>query len=528
MSPARPRPRDPEDLFDMTAGELQAAYLAGRLSPSRAVADLLDRIDALEPTMNAFIRVTAELALAEAERAEAVLGAQGERALARMPLLGVPVTVKDNFDLAGHPTTAGTTVPWREGAAGDGEGRAGLSRAERDAAAVAALKAAGAVILGKTNLHELAFGATTENPHFGPSRNPWDTERTPGGSSGGAAAALGAGFGVLALGSDTGGSVRCPAALSGLFGLKPPGGFLSTDGMAPLAPSLDCPGLLARSADDLALGLAVLAAGAPAHAEAGRGAGAGPGAGLPSAAELAAAWGARPEAALRGQRVALVRGRPFWDGVTPDVERAVLRVADALSAAGAEVEETEAPDLARAGAAQAVIVTWEAARLYGRLAREAPPFLAGPELGEDVRHRLEEGLALAPEEVEDARRSLAAAREGVGRLLSGRAALLLPTTRGTADPLGFAFPGGAFDSRRAHAQRTRYLGNTGAANALGLAGLTVPAGLSIDGLPVGAQFLAPSDGLPFLLAVARSWEAVARPPRPEVESLAEGRGGPGG
>lgn len=485
MSPARPRPRDPDDPFAMTARELQAAYLAGRLTPSSFVADLLDRVDALEPTMNAFIRVTAELALAGAREAEAALAAEGERALSRQPLLGVPVTVKDNFDLAGFPTTAGTTLAWRAGAKGARPGEA-APPADRDAALVARLKEAGALVLGKTNLHELAFGATTENPHFGPARNPWDTGRTPGGSSGGAAAALGAGFGVLALASDTGGSVRAPAALSGLFGLKPPGGLLPTDGMAPLAPSLDCPGLLARTADDLVLGLAVLLGESPREAE------------------------------LRGRRVALVRGRPFWDGQGADVERALARVAEALASAGVEVEETEAPDLARAGAAQAVIVAWEAARLYGRLARESPPFLAGRGLGPDVRHRLLEGLALRPEEVEDARRSLAEARRGVDRLLAGRAALLLPTTRGTADPIGYAFPDGTFDSRRALAQRMRYLGNTGPANALGLAGINLPAGLSDEGLPIGAQLLAMGEELPFLLAAARWWQEAARPPLPEV------------
>lgn len=492
MSVAPPRRRDPADPFDMTAAELHAAYLAKALSPTALVAALLDRIDALEPSCNCFITVTADLAMAAAVAAEERIARDGAAAFERFPLLGVPVTVKDNFDLAGHRTTAGSVLRRQH-------------RAETDSAAAGAWRAAGAIILGKTNLHELAFGATTENPHFGATRNPWDLSRSPGGSSGGAAAALGLGIGAIALGSDTGGSIRCPAALSGLFGLKPTFGAIAADGLVPLAPSLDCPGVLARTAADLAAGTAVLARGAPG----------------PSAAVALSAWVAETGRTAgvaggvpAGLRVGLVRDRAFWADVDGDAADLVEAVAESLADEGASVSEVEGEWLAAAGRVQTLLVRAEAAACHAGSLQTG----AGA-LGEDVAHRLAQGAALEPDEVRRAREEASRQRAEADRVFRSLDVLLLPTTRATAPPLGASFPGGAYDPSADAAWRARLLGNTGPANALGLPALSLPAGLSSGGLPVGAQFVAGPWREPLLMRLAAWWERMRPPALPDVERL---------
>src|SRR5438094_4926990 len=213
-----------------------------KLSPVELTRFMLARIEQLNAKLNAYLTVTAELALAQAKKAEAELFAPrgGKSRRDRGPLHGIPISLKDNIYTKDVRTTAGSKilkdfVP------------------EHDATVVAELKEAGAVVLGKTNLHEFAYGVTTNNPHFGPARNPWDLSRIPGGSSGGSAAAVAAGLCYGSIGTDTGGSIRIPAALCGIVGLKPTFGRVSVTRVVPLSPRLDCVGPLARSAADVAL-----------------------------------------------------------------------------------------------------------------------------------------------------------------------------------------------------------------------------------------------------------------------------------
>ena len=232
---------------DLSLSELREGYAAGTLDPVAVTEAYLDRIARENPRLNAYVAVTAEAAR-EAAEASAARWRAGRPA---SPIDGAPIAVKDNIDMAGVVTANG--LP-------------GGRRAVADALVVARLREAGAVLLGKTNLHEAAFGTTTFNPHWGMTHNPHREGWTAGGSSGGSGAAVAAGLAAAALGSDTMGSVRLPAAYCGCFGLKPTQGAVPLDGVTPLAPSLDHVGPLARTAED-ALVLLEVMAGRPAGPE---------------------------------------------------------------------------------------------------------------------------------------------------------------------------------------------------------------------------------------------------------------------
>jgi len=228
------------DLAFASIEQIGKLFRKRKLSPVELTKLMLGRIAELNPKLNAYLTVTADLALAQAKKAEAELFApRGRKSRDRGPLHGIPISLKDNIYTKDVRTTAGSKilkdfVP------------------QRDATVVAQLKQAGAIVLGKTNLHEFAYGVTTNNPHFGPTRNPWDLSRIPGGSSGGSAAAVAAGLCYASIGTDTGGSIRIPAALCGIVGLKPTFGRVSVVDVIPLSPRLDCVGPLARSSGDAA------------------------------------------------------------------------------------------------------------------------------------------------------------------------------------------------------------------------------------------------------------------------------------
>ncbi|MGH7355151.1 MAG: amidase family protein, partial [Candidatus Rokuibacteriota bacterium] len=214
---------------------IAAAVRAGTMRARDVVAAALDRI-AARATLNAFTRVLGDAALADADAVDRRLATGGDPG----PLAGVPFAVKNLFDIAGLPTLAGSKI------------NAGLPPAARDATAVARLRAAGAVLVGALNMDEYAYGFSTENTHYGPTRNPHDPTRIAGGSSGGSAAAVAAGLVPLALGTDTNGSIRVPGALCGVFALKPTFGRVSRAGVVPLAWSFDHAGPFARHVADLA------------------------------------------------------------------------------------------------------------------------------------------------------------------------------------------------------------------------------------------------------------------------------------
>src|SRR5438034_206287 len=232
---------DDAELAFASIEEVGKLFRNRKLSPVELAKLMLARIERLNPKLNAYITATAERALTQAKKAESELfaprGRKGHRD--RGPLHGIPISLKDNIYTAGIRTTAGSKilkdfVP------------------PNDASVVAQLKNAGAVLLGKTNMHEFAYGVTSNNPHYGPVRNPWDLSRIPGGSSGGSAAAVAAGLCYGSIGTDTGGSIRIPASLCGIVGLKPTWGRISCEGIVPLSLALDCAGPLARTVGDVA------------------------------------------------------------------------------------------------------------------------------------------------------------------------------------------------------------------------------------------------------------------------------------
>src|SRR5580693_7463372 len=219
--------------------EIARLFRQRKLSPVELTRIMLSRIVKLDPKLNSYITVTSDLALAQAKKAESELFSRKANR-DRGPLHGIPISLKDNIYTQDIRTTAGSKI---------------LSKfiPQHDAEIVAKLKEAGVVLLGKTNMHEFAYGVTSNNPHYGPVHNPWDLGRIPGGSSGGSAAAVAAGLCYGSIGTDTGGSIRIPACLCGIFGLKPTLGRVSVEGVIPLSPRLDCVGPLARTAHDTAL-----------------------------------------------------------------------------------------------------------------------------------------------------------------------------------------------------------------------------------------------------------------------------------
>ena len=232
---SRFRPVHPlmDNIATLTIDEFGHRLRARELTAEQVTDACLRRIEEDNPRLNAFILVMADAARHQAREADRELAAGRDRG----PLHGVPISIKDLIDVAGTPTTAASRV--REGHV-----------ATHDAPVIVALREAGAVIIGKTNLHEFAFGTTNEESAFGPARNPHDDSRSPGGSSGGSAASVAAGMALATLGTDTGGSIRIPAAACGIVGLKPRHGEVSTDGVVPLSHRLDHVGPLARTVTD--------------------------------------------------------------------------------------------------------------------------------------------------------------------------------------------------------------------------------------------------------------------------------------
>ncbi len=337
--------RTGQELWALDVVDAAGLVAAGDITPSELVASALARLEVVEPFVHAFVSVDAERALHEARKQDGQPGG---------PLRGIPMAVKDIFDLAGTPTGCGSAA--LEGAASAGE----------DATAVARLRAAGAIVLGKTTTHELACGVYTP-----PTRNPWDLERSPGGSSGGSGAAVAAGAVLGAIGSDTGGSIRIPAAHCGLVGIKPTYGRVSRAGALALSWSLDHVGPLARTVEGAALLLTVLA---------------GPDPRDPTTLDRPPL----PEPLLRtndevgGMRVGVLRGAPFAP-LESDLEGALDRAMALLAADGVEVEETALPELERGLAAEFAIVAAEAASYHEtRLAR------SGDLIGDDVRELVRE------------------------------------------------------------------------------------------------------------------------------------------
>jgi aspartyl-tRNA(Asn)/glutamyl-tRNA(Gln) amidotransferase subunit A len=358
----------------VTLAALAEALRAGELTPREAVETYLERIEALDDDVNAYITVRAEEALAEADELERG-GGQG-------PLWGIPVALKDVIDVADTPTTAASKVLARNVPA-------------QDAHVVARLRAAGAVILGKLNLHEFAYGATTTSRHFGPARNPWSLDRICGGSSGGNGAAVAAELAAATLGTDTAGSIRIPSCFCGATGLRPSTGRVSNRGVEPVAPSFDTVGPIARTAADCAVLLTAVAGHDPGD----------PG----SADRPVPPYHERLEGGVTGLRVGVVSA--LVERADPRIAEAVGEALEELSSLGARLVPAESPLLEHAGTIQQAMQFREATavhleRLRTRLA----------DYGDDVRARLLVGLCLPPTLYGTGQKARALAAEEMHRL----------------------------------------------------------------------------------------------------------------
>jgi aspartyl-tRNA(Asn)/glutamyl-tRNA(Gln) amidotransferase subunit A len=424
---------------------------SGALSPVTLVRTCLAQIDA-RPETNAFITRLDAQALAEAEQCEREIRAGHYRGA----LHGIPVSAKDLIDVAGVKTTSGSAQPAAE--------------ARSDAPAIARLRQAGAVIIGKTNLHEFAFGTTSEESAFGPVRNPHDPSRSAGGSSGGAAAALATGMCFGALGTDTGGSIRIPSAACGTVGLKATTGEISCEGVVPLSTTLDHLGPMARSVADVALLFAVLTGRTP---------------------------GGQREALT--ERVVFGVPRPYFcDRIEPGVRQALERTCAALATAGHTVRDVAVEHAAWTPDVYLHIVLPEASRYHAPYL-ERSPLLYSP----GVRVRLEMGRYLLAEDyvrAMDLRRALTAE---VDHALDACDALLLPTLPIPAPVLGAAtvdINGAPEPIRGAMLRLTQLFNITGHPS------LALPAPQAVDTMPRSVQIVGRRHHTDRLLAIAGAVE----------------------
>jgi aspartyl-tRNA(Asn)/glutamyl-tRNA(Gln) amidotransferase subunit A len=453
-----------------TIEELSALLAKRKVSPVELTELFLRRIERYNPRLNAFLTVTPERALAAARKAEKALLRRSSAQ--HPPLLGIPIAIKDNIWTRGIRTTAGSKI-LRD-----------FVPAE-DATVVQRLLRAGAILLGKTNLHEFAYGITNANPHYGPVHNPWALERISGGSSGGSAAAIAAGLCVTSVGTDTGGSLRIPAALCGIVGLKPTFGRVSKFGTVPLAPIFDHVGPLARSVTDAAILLGLLAG----HDR------------LDDSSSTRRVEDYR--AALRKPLLKFRLGRPhehFWDHMDVDVRRLIETAIRDLEKRGATVHEISLPHLSVSIAAATNISLAQSRRCHE--AAGYYPADAG-EYSEEVRKRLEAGgnvLAVQYLAALEVQLRLSAEFDTAFQEVDG---IVAPTVPIPAPPIG-ADTADA-DGRQLNV-RAALVGMNRPANFTGHPAISIPCGFTRGKLPVGLQLIGRRFDESTLLRIAFGYE----------------------
>jgi aspartyl-tRNA(Asn)/glutamyl-tRNA(Gln) amidotransferase subunit A len=453
----------------LTIENLSARIRGGEISPVELTRDCLERIEKLNPKLNAYITVLADSALDEARRGEQEI-LHGDY---RGPLHGIPIGLKDILDTAGAHTTVASAV-FKDRVPTE------------DAEVVRRLRAAGAVILGKQNLHEFAYGGSSLISFYGEVRNPWDTARVAGGSSGGSAASVAAGMGLAAVGTDTAGSVRLPAAYCGVVGLKPTYGRVSARGVVPLSWSFDHVGPITNSVYDAALMLQVLA---------------GYDAGDPASMDVAVSDYARELEArrsgesLRGLRVGVPRAF-FFEGLDPEVAEAVEKAILVFRELGAEVRD----DVRLEVSTDRTLSSAESWAYH-------EPFVAGsPELYQPATlARIKSGEKITADAAARAKQELSASREAIGKTFDELDILLTPT-------VPIAPPHIADLQKNPDTLRPvelMMLRNTRPFNVWGIPAISVPCGLTKDGMPIGLQLAAGPWREGVVLRAANAYERAA-------------------
>ncbi|MCO7174883.1 amidase [Sporolactobacillus kofuensis] len=448
-----------DHLFFEDIRKISLQLKSGSISSVEITEKMLDRIHKLDPALNAYIQVMDGSALEQAKKADDEI----IRGNIRGPLHGVPIAIKDIFETKGSITTAGSKVlsKWKPA---------------QDAVVVSKLKDAGAVIIGKTNLHEFAMGSTTENPHYGPTRNPWNLTKIPGGSSGGSAVAVAAGMCYGALGTDTGGSIRLPSSLCGIVGLKPTFNLVNRKGCVPLSWSFDHIGPMARTVDDCALILQVIVDPKMIQNH-----------GLDLSIENI------HTIKHRSIKIGICK-EYFFDGIEEEIQMIVEQAMYDLEAIGIQFIDIKIPGIAEGLNAQKIISKSEAYTFHKNTFEKYPN-----DFGKDVQFRLNSGSKVLASEYIEAQRVRRSFLENVKEAMKECDYILSPTHSITPFDVGERSPeesiNNIFD-----------LGKTPIGNLLGYPVLTVPCGFSSKKLPVGMQIIGKPYSEDQLLSIGKHYE----------------------
>jgi aspartyl-tRNA(Asn)/glutamyl-tRNA(Gln) amidotransferase subunit A len=468
------RAATPDDLASLTLADASERIRTREVTASDLVKACLARIEVYNPKINAFITVTRERALADA----AALDAEQRAGRLRGPLHGIPIALKDNIDTAGIRTTAASAVF--------------DDRVPADDAEVARrLKAAGAIVIGKTNLHEFAMGGTSATSYFGPVRNPWALERNPGGSSGGSAAAVSTELAYGALGTDTGGSIRTPSSYCGIVGLKPTYGLVSIRGIVPLTYSLDHCGPMARSVRDAAMMLSVLAGYDRLD--------------IASVEHAAENYVSALDQPVAGLRLGVARV-PFFDNIDGDVGRAVEDALKVLEKLTKGLQDTVLPST------REIVLAGETNAYHDEYIARTPGRYMIP-----TRRALQNGANAKASDYVRARWKLDLLRRTIDDSFRDIDLVVLPTRRFTPRTVDAAIKREETDK-----PLNPELENTGPFNVYGIPAISVPCGFTSGGLPVGLMIAGPrfSEGKVLALAHAferaTSWHTRKPPIRPDT------------
>jgi aspartyl-tRNA(Asn)/glutamyl-tRNA(Gln) amidotransferase subunit A len=422
------------------------AFLEIEFSVLDLVEACLHQIERLNPKLNAFITPTPEIACQQALSVDAILNLRPSN-LRNLTLLGIPIALKDLFELVEVVTTAGSR-------------HFNMNYPLEDAEAVLKIKNAGAIMVGKTNMHEIALGVTNVNPNYGTCKNPWNPDCISGGSSGGSAVSVATGMSLAALGTDTGGSIRIPAAFCGVVGFKPTFGRVSKRGVVPLSWNLDHVGPITRTVQDAALILSVLAGFDPHD---------------PASVDIPVDdYTSRLKEGIRNWRIAVASGE-YIDVTDVEIISAIENAVTVLKDMGASLEKVDVSWLAKMAAANTQMTQADGAAFHHERLMTHPE-----SFGEDVRQRLLKGAALTSSEYSLARHVQAESCRYFDRLFEKYDLLILPTT-----PIPAPFIAGT-EAIEAARQLTRF---TAPFNLVGVPSLSVPCGFTVSGLPVGLQFV---------------------------------------
>ena len=456
----------PEVLISRPIYQLAPLLQKKETSPVELFDAAVERIHQLQPKLNSFITITEEEGRKAATEAESEI----RKGQYRGPLHGIPISIKDLFATRGVRTTAGSKVlaKWIP---------------DFDATAVARLHQAGIVLVGKTNMHEFAYGVTNDNPHYGPARNPWDPTRVPGGSSGGSAAAVASSECTASLGSDTGGSIRTPAAVCGVVGLKPTYGRVSRYGAIPLAWSLDHVGPLTKSVEDAAIMLAAIAGPDPKD----------PSASLRPLPD----YRKEMQGSISGVRLGVPR-QYFFEHVDPEIQKLVTAAIRQLASMGTTSVEVDIPDLESCSAMEAHITLAEATSYHEPyLKKQADAYSPG------VRTNLEAGRYLLATDYVKSQRARTLLQRNFNEAFNRADVIVSPTLPAFSPPIGEVWVQSG-DLRENVIDA--FLRFNIPYDLTGFPAISIPCGLSSTGLPIGLQIAGRAFDETTVLRVANAYE----------------------